>query len=103
MPAAVGELTATDPQEPLAGQLSVVGDTVLPPVTLSVSDVAVWPELLKLTVPEAAVGVVVVTVSGLGVGVAAMLGAVNPGLTTSVVVTVGTLPPADEVIESVPL
>lgn len=43
-------------QAPPAGQLTLVVDRLPPPVTLKVNVVDVWPLLLKVTVPLAAVG-----------------------------------------------
>jgi hypothetical protein len=73
----VGDVTVAVPHEPFAGQLSVDGETLLPPVADSVSVVGVWPPLVNVMVPDAAVGDVVVTVSGLGLEVAVIAGAVK--------------------------
>ena len=64
------------PHVPLAGQFSVAVDRVEPPVTDSDRVVAVWPLLVKVTEPEAAVGVVVV--AEMLAGLALMLGALSP-------------------------
>ena len=73
-----GVVTVAVPHEPLAGQLIVVGDTLAPPVTDNVSVVGVWPLFVNATLPDAAVGALVVTVNGLGAGVAATIG--RPGV-----------------------
>jgi hypothetical protein len=97
VPGAVGEVTVTLPHEPLAGQLSVEADRLLPPLTDRLSVVGVWPPLLNDTVPEAGVGEVVADDSWLVDGLT--LGGVN---TVKLTGTEVTDPPADEPTVKVP-
>ena len=87
----------TDPHEPLPGQLRVVVERLTPPVADNVRVVGVCPLLVNETDPDAAVGVVVV--AEIDPALAEMLGGVRTVKLTGTDVVV---PPAEEVIDSVP-